>query len=511
MTQNRAELNRNLAQMLKGGVIMDVTTPEQAKIAQDAGACAVMALERIPADIRAAGGVSRMSDPAMIKGIQEAVSIPVMAKVRIGHIAEARILQAIEIDYIDESEVLSPADDVYHIDKNQFDVPFVCGAKNLGEALRRIAEGAAMIRTKGEPGTGDVIQAVRHMRTMNKQIRELVGLRDDEVYEAAAGRALRSGQVRARQRPSARRELRRRWCGHPGRRRPDDGTRCRRRVRGLRYLQVRRSGQARRRHRQGHRQLAGRRSARQAVRKPRRSHGRYQRGRDSDHHGRSRRVTGVEAGEDNMVVAVEYISKEESADAETATHGVTGILAVQGAFAEHAAVLDKLGAPWKLLRAAEDFDESIDRVILPGGESTTQGKLLRSTGLFEPIAAHIKAGKPVLGTFACIVLLAKKLDNDENVYFGALDAVVRRNAYGRQLGSFQAIADFGQADDPQRIADFPLVFIRGPYVVSVGPEATVETEVDGHVVGLRQGNILATAFHPELTDDVRIHELFLSL
>ena len=164
MTQNRAELNRNLAQMLKGGVIMDVTTPEQAKIAQDAGACAVMALERIPADIRAAGGVSRMSDPAMIKGIQEAVSIPVMAKVRIGHIAEARILQAIEIDYIDESEVLSPADDVYHIDKNQFDVPFVCGAKNLGEALRRIAEGAAMIRTKGEPGTGDVIQAVRHMR-----------------------------------------------------------------------------------------------------------------------------------------------------------------------------------------------------------------------------------------------------------------------------------------------------------------------------------------------------------
>ena len=185
MTQNRAELNRNLAQMLKGGVIMDVTTPEQAKIAQDAGACAVMALERIPADIRAAGGVSRMSDPAMIKGIQEAVSIPVMAKVRIGHIAEARILQAIEIDYIDESEVLSPADDVYHIDKNQFDVPFVCGAKNLGEALRRIAEGATMIRTKGEPGTGDVVQAVRHMRMMNAEIRRIQNLRADELFEAA--------------------------------------------------------------------------------------------------------------------------------------------------------------------------------------------------------------------------------------------------------------------------------------------------------------------------------------
>ena len=185
MDDNRLVLNRNLAQMLKGGVIMDVTTPEQAKIAQDAGACAVMALERIPADIRAAGGVSRMSDPAMIRGIQQAVSIPVMAKVRIGHITEARILQQLEIDYIDESEVLSPADDVYHIDKTAFAVPFVCGAKDLGEALRRINEGAAMIRTKGEPGTGDVVQAVRHMRKMNKQIRELVALRDDELYEAA--------------------------------------------------------------------------------------------------------------------------------------------------------------------------------------------------------------------------------------------------------------------------------------------------------------------------------------
>ena len=182
---DRVKLNRELAQMLKGGVIMDVTTPEQAKIAQDAGACAVMALERIPADIRAAGGVSRMSDPAMIKGIQEAVSIPVMAKVRIGHIAEARILQAIDIDYIDESEVLSPADDVYHIDKTQFDVPFVCGARDLGEALRRVAEGATMIRTKGEPGTGDVVQAVRHMRKIQKQIRDVVALRDDELFEAA--------------------------------------------------------------------------------------------------------------------------------------------------------------------------------------------------------------------------------------------------------------------------------------------------------------------------------------
>ena len=182
---DRVKLNRELAQMLKGGVIMDVTTPEQARIAEEAGACAVMALERIPADIRAAGGVSRMSDPKMIKGIQEAVSIPVMAKCRIGHIVEAQVLQAIEIDYIDESEVLSPADDVYHIDKTQFDVPFVCGARDLGEALRRVAEGATMIRTKGEPGTGDVVQAVRHMRKIQKQIRDVVALRDDELFEVA--------------------------------------------------------------------------------------------------------------------------------------------------------------------------------------------------------------------------------------------------------------------------------------------------------------------------------------
>ena len=183
--EDRMTLNRNLAQMLKGGVIMDVTTPEQAKIAEAAGACAVMALERIPADIRAAGGVARMSDPKMIKGIQQAVSIPVMAKCRIGHVAEAQILQAIEIDYIDESEVLSPADNVYHIDKTKFNVPFVCGAKNLSEALRRIAEGATMIRTKGEPGTGDVVQAVSHMRLMQSEIRRLVGMAEDELFEAA--------------------------------------------------------------------------------------------------------------------------------------------------------------------------------------------------------------------------------------------------------------------------------------------------------------------------------------
>ena len=246
MNTERYELNKQLAQMLKGGVIMDVTTPEQARIAEEAGACAVMALERIPADIRAAGGVSRMSDPKMIKGIQEAVSIPVMAKCRIGHFVEAQILEAIEIDYIDESEVLSPADDVFHIDKRRFNVPFVCGAKDLGEALRRINEGASMIRTKGEPGTGDVVQAVRHMRRMNQEIAKITSMREDELFEEA--KVLRvpydlvqyvhdNGRL-----PVVNFRGRRR--GNPGRCSPDDAAWCRGRVCWIRHLQIRRSEEA---------------------------------------------------------------------------------------------------------------------------------------------------------------------------------------------------------------------------------------------------------------------------
>lgn len=216
-----------------------------------------------------------------------------------------------------------------------------------------------------------------------------------------------------------------------------------------------------------------------------------------------------------MVVDVSYISKEHSDGVDAVAHGVTGILAVQGAFAEHAAMLDRLGAPWKLLRTAEDFDDSIDRIILPGGESTTQGKLLRSTGLFEPIAAHIAAGKPVFGTCAGMILLARRLENDANVYFGALDATVRRNAYGRQLGSFAAeetVRTFDAQGEPSgEITDFPLVFIRGPFVAKVGPNARVMASTRGNAVALQQGNIIATAFHPEITDDPRIHEYFLNL
>ncbi|WP_289097734.1 pyridoxal 5'-phosphate synthase glutaminase subunit PdxT [uncultured Bifidobacterium sp.] len=216
-----------------------------------------------------------------------------------------------------------------------------------------------------------------------------------------------------------------------------------------------------------------------------------------------------------MVVDVSYISKEHSDGVDAVAHGVTGILAVQGAFAEHAAMLDRLGAPWKLLRAAEDFNDSIDRVILPGGESTTQGKLLRSTGLFDSIAAHIAAGKPTFGTCAGMILLAERLDNDPNVYFGALDATVRRNAYGRQLGSFATTEDvqtFAANGDPSGvISGFPLVFIRGPFVSEVGPKAHIMANTGSNAVALQQGNILATAFHPEITDDTRIHEYFLSL
>ena len=216
-----------------------------------------------------------------------------------------------------------------------------------------------------------------------------------------------------------------------------------------------------------------------------------------------------------MVVDVAYISKERSDDLGNTPSSVTGILAVQGAFAEHAAMLDQLGAPWRLLRAADDFDESIGRVILPGGESTTQGKLLRSTGLFEPIAAHIAAGKPVFGTCAGMILLARRLENDANVYFGALDATVRRNAYGRQLGSFAAeetVRTFDAQGEPSgEITDFPLVFIRGPFVAEVGLNARVMASTRGNAVALQQGNIIATAFHPEITDDPRIHEYFLSL
>ena len=419
---SRQELNRQLAQMLKGGVIMDVTTPEQARIAEEAGACAVMALERIPADIRAAGGVSRMSDPKMIRGIQDAVTIPVMAKCRIGHIAEAQILQAIEIDYIDESEVLSPADNIYHIDKTKFDVPFVCGAKNLGEALRRIAEGATMIRTKGEPGTGDVVQAVSHMRLMQSEIRRLVSMSEDELYEA---------------------------------------------VRGQWYFQERQSRQASRSHRAGRHQLSGCQTSGRTQRRPRRGNGGHQRTGNRTFNG----------GEGKMRIAV---------------------LALQGAFIEHEQMLQRLGVETFQIRQLKDWQQPKDGLILPGGESTVQMRLLSQLGLHDPIREAILGGLPVFGTCAGMILLSKG-------YLGTMDIVVRRNAYGRQLGSFHTV---GTVEGIGK--DLPMTFIRAPYIETVLSDACIPiASIDGHIVAARQGNQLAAAFHPELDCDPRIHQFFL--
>ena len=480
--EERARLNRELAQMLKGGVIMDVTTPEQARIAEAAGAFAVMALERIPADIRAAGGVSRMSDPAMIRGIQEAVSIPVMAKCRIGHITEAQILQAIDIDYIDESEVLSPADDVCHIDKTRFDVPFVCGARDLGEALRRVAEGATMIRTKGEPGTGDVVQAVRHMRKICRQIREVVSLREDELFEAARNLAVPVELVRYVHQNGKLPVVNFAAGGvaHPRRRRAHDAAWCRGRLRGLRHLQERQPRPACGRHRQGRCQLRGRRTYRQAIREPGRGHGRNQRRRDPAHHG----------GAWSLVA------------------GTTAVLAVQGAFIEHERMLSRLGQRCVELRQASDLDQAFDRLVLPGGESTVQGKLLEELGMLDGLRRRIDEGMPVLATCAGLILLAARLDAHDDrgtPRLGTLDVLVQRNAYGRQLGSFRTkgkVAGIGLV---------PMTFIRAPYVMETGSGVEELAQVDGRIVAVRQGAQLALAFHPELDESTLIHEAFLAL
>lgn len=385
---NRYELNKELAQMLKGGVIMDVTTPQQAQIAQETGACAVMALERIPADIRAVGGVSRMSDPKMIQEIQNAVSIPVMAKCRIGHFVEAQILEAIEIDYIDESEVLSPADDVYHIDKRTFRVPFVCGARDLGEALRRIQEGASMIRTKGEPGTGDVVQAVRHMRMMNRQIASICAMREDELYEAAK----------------------------------------------------------------------------------------------------------------EFQVPFELVKNVHDNGRLPVVNFAAGGIATPA----DAALMMQLGAETFEIRKREDLEtQPMDGLVLPGGESTAMGKLLRELDLFFPLKEKIEGGLPVLATCAGMILLAEKLTDGETPHFTTMPICVRRNAYGRQLGSFETDGNM------KGIGTIPMVFIRAPYVESAAGQVEILAETGGRITAVRYQNQLAMAFHPELTEDNRVYEYWL--
>ena len=413
-TTKRYELNKELAQMLKGGVIMDVTTPEQAKIAQEAGACAVMALERIPADIRAAGGVSRMSDPKMIAGIQEAVTIPVMAKCRIGHFAEAQVLEAIEIDYIDESEVLSPADDVYHINKRNFKVPFVCGAKDLGEALRRINEGASMIRTKGEPGTGDIVQAVRHMRKMNSQIAQLVSMREDELFEAAK-------QLRV----------------------PYDLV--------------------------------------------------------------------VYVHENGKLPVVNFAAGGVATPADAALMmqlGAEGVFVGSGIFKSGnpakraAAIVQAVTNFTDAKRIAELSKDLGEAIILPGGESTVQGKLLKELDMFDTIKKQIEAGMPVLATCAGLILLAKDIKDQEETYFGTIPMCVKRNAYGRQLGSFFTTKEV------DGVGEVPMTFIRAPYVESVEDGVKVLAEVDGNIVGVEYGKQMGFAFHPELDGDLRIHQRY---
>ena len=440
---SRQELNRQLAQMLKGGVIMDVTTPEQARIAEEAGACAVMALERIPADIRAAGGVSRMSDPKMIRGIQDAVTIPVMAKCRIGHIAEAQILQAIEIDYIDESEVLSPADNIYHIDKTKFDVPFVCGAKNLGEALRRIAEGATMIRTKGEPGTGDVVQAVSHMRLMQSEIRRLVSMSEDELYEAAK-------QLQAPY------EL-------------------------VRFV-----------HDNGKLPVVN--FAAGGVATPADAALMMQLGAEGVFVGSGIFKSGNPAK--RAAAIVQAVTNYQ--DAKLLGKMRIAVLALQGAFIEHEQMLQRLGVETFQIRQLKDWQQPKDGLILPGGESTVQMRLLSQLGLHEPIREAILGGLPVFGTCAGMILLSKG-------YLGTMDILVRRNAYGRQLGSFHTV---GTVEGIGK--DLPMTFIRAPYIETVLSDACIPmASIDGHIVAARQGNQLAAAFHPELDCDPRIHQFFL--
>ena len=361
-----------LAEMLKGGVIMDVVTPEQAKVAEEAGAAAVMALERVPADIRRDGGVARMSDPNMIEGIQQAVTIPVMAKARIGHFAEAQVLQALEVDYIDESEVLTPADEAHHIDKHAFGVPFVCGATNLGEALRRIAEGAAMIRSKGEAGTGNVVEAVRHIRMIRGEIRRLASL--DPVELPTAAKELQAPLEIVRDVAEKGRLPVVLFCAGgiatPGRRRADDAARRRGELRGLRDLQVIRSRAPRPRDRRGHHALRGPGARRGRVARAGRADGRP---RDRAARGARRRRAPAEP----RLVSIRH---------------VVGVLALQGDFEAHATALRELGAEARTVRTREEL-EGLDALVIPGGESTTMTLGVEREGLAEPLREFVALGQ----------------------------------------------------------------------------------------------------------------------
>ncbi len=486
-------VKRGLAEMLRGGVIMDVVDAEQAKVAEDAGAVAVMALERVPSDIRRDGGVARMSDPALIEGIKAVVTIPVMAKARIGHFAEAQVLEALGVDYIDESEVLTPADELHHIDKWNFTVPFVCGATNLGEALRRISEGAAMIRSKGEAGTGDVVHAVRHLRQILGDIKRIGQADSAELYGWAKNLQAPVGLVQeiaetgklpvpmfcaggiatpadAVARHAARRRVRLRRLGHLQEREP-----------GPRWP----GPSSRRPPTSGTRRSWPRSAAASATpcgaRTPTWSRPSCPSGAGSA------LVPGRPPG---------------GADRQGR------VLALQGAVGSTRPPSLKLGAHPIEVRTPEDL-AGVEALILPGGESTTMSLLLESSGLFEPIAERLADDMPAFGTCAGMILLASDVldGRPDQRFFGAIDLTVRRNAFGRQVDSFEtglAVDGVSTAADP-----FDAVFIRAPFVERAGEEVEVLATVDGHPVLCRSGNVLVSAFHPELSDDLRIHELFL--
>ena len=449
-----------LAEMLKGGVIMDVVTPEQAKIAEDAGAAAVMALERVPADIRRDGGVARMSDPAMIKGIQEAVTIPVMAKARIGHFVEAQVLEALEVDYVDESEVLTPADEANHIDKWAFKVPFVCGATNLGEALRRIGEGAAMIRSKGEAGTGDIVEAVRHLRKIRGEITppdDARRHRDRDRRQGARRAAAPRPPGRGRRAAAGRAVLRRR-DRDPGRCLAGDAARRRGRVRRLRDLQVRGSGAPGARDRRGDDALSRIRPGSPPPRPASASRWSASRPRSSRPSSCSPRAAGRPWQRAALTQAQ-----------------LVGILALQGDFEAHAKILRALGAQPREVRVPADLD-GLDALIIPGGESTVMTLGIEREGLAEPLRELVAGGTPVLGTCAGMIML----DRD---HLDVLDIRAERNAFGRQLRSFEAELELdGVAGGPLHA-----VFIRAPWVAEHGDEVEVLAEVDDHPVAVRQG------------------------
>ena len=483
-------VKRGLADMLRGGVIMDVVNAEQAKVAEDAGAVSVMALERVPADIRRDGGVARMSDPLLIEGIIDAVTIPVMAKARIGHFAEAQVLQSLGVDFIDESEVLTPADEAHHIDKWPFTVPFVCGATNLGEALRRISEGAAMIRSKGEAGTGNIVEAVRHLRSILGDLRavtqadsrpSLYGWAKVAQCADRAGAGGRGGGTAAGAVVLRRRYRDARGCS------VGDAARGRGRLRRLWHLQVLRPGPHGVGRRRGHGALRGCRARGQGFARPGRGDA------------RARGLTVRRASRRPGVVA------ELSPAGVSGPGPLVGVLGLQGDVREHVAALGAVGARSRLVKRPAEL-EGLDGLIIPGGESTTLSMLLESTGLFDAVAERLAAGLPVFGTCAGLILVARQVldGRADQRTFGALDAVVRRNGYGRQRQSFEADVVLGSGEGPP----LPTVFIRAPFVVSVGDGVDVLAELDGVPVLVRQGRVLASSFHPELTADRRVHRLF---